>query len=499
MSSEKASYRSIMKGTAIFGGVQVFNILIGIVRGKLVAILLGAAGMGITSLYAISCNVIQQFASLGLNVSSVRDISKANEEGNIDKVSSIVKALRRIILISALIGALFTIIFSGWLSKITFGNYNYQWGFVFLSSFVFISLLSGGENAILQGCRRLKSLALRDIAGSVCGLAIGVPLYFYYGTNGIVPAMIISALVIYVFARVGTNKIPFNNVRQSLSSSWAICKTMMVIGVLMTIGICLGNVAQYSIVGSIRLLGSIKDVGLYNAANSITQQSCGLVFTAMATDYFPRLSGKINDKQATLDLVRQQTELVVLIVAPIATLIILISPLLIRILLTKEFLVTINIVRFLGYGIIFKAFCFPMGYLAVAKGDKMYYFLTEGIWTNIKTPALFISFYYLWGFKGLGYAALADALINTIVISVLTKWRYNIYLKAEFYKLVAPLMIGSTLCFVVSFVDNNYISYSLMTVLSLVVITYSLYQLDKRVSIMDWLNNKIKIKFHNNK
>ncbi|MFK1880757.1 hypothetical protein ACIXEK_02480 [Bacteroides fragilis] len=44
---DESGYRTILKGTAIFGGVQVFNIVINLIRGKLVALFLGPEGMGI--------------------------------------------------------------------------------------------------------------------------------------------------------------------------------------------------------------------------------------------------------------------------------------------------------------------------------------------------------------------------------------------------------------------------------------------------------------------
>ena len=53
MNEEKNSengYRSILKGTSIFGGVQIFQILINLIRGKFVAMFLGPAGMGAASL-----------------------------------------------------------------------------------------------------------------------------------------------------------------------------------------------------------------------------------------------------------------------------------------------------------------------------------------------------------------------------------------------------------------------------------------------------------------
>jgi ABC-type branched-subunit amino acid transport system ATPase component len=50
MSEHKDSYRNVMKATSIFGGVQVFNILIAIVRSKFIALFIGPSGMGIASL-----------------------------------------------------------------------------------------------------------------------------------------------------------------------------------------------------------------------------------------------------------------------------------------------------------------------------------------------------------------------------------------------------------------------------------------------------------------
>ena len=45
------SYSTIMKRLSAFGGVQLFNILVTLVRGKFVAMFLGPEGMGISSLF----------------------------------------------------------------------------------------------------------------------------------------------------------------------------------------------------------------------------------------------------------------------------------------------------------------------------------------------------------------------------------------------------------------------------------------------------------------
>ena len=49
-----SSYKEIFKGTAIFGGTQIIQVLVGLIRLKLISILIGAKGMGINSLYTSS-------------------------------------------------------------------------------------------------------------------------------------------------------------------------------------------------------------------------------------------------------------------------------------------------------------------------------------------------------------------------------------------------------------------------------------------------------------
>ena len=77
MSENKDSYRNVMKATSIFGGVQVFNILIAIVRSKCIALFIGPSGMGIASLLNSTLGLINGVSNLGLERSAVKDISFA--------------------------------------------------------------------------------------------------------------------------------------------------------------------------------------------------------------------------------------------------------------------------------------------------------------------------------------------------------------------------------------------------------------------------------------
>lgn len=176
--NKTSSYRKIVKGTALFGGVQVFNILVSLIRGKLIAIILGPEGMGISSLLTSSTNMLQQFSSLGLNYSAVKDISYAKENGDQERLSLVIHVLRRLLHLTSLIGSLISILFAEQLSLLAFGTTDYKWSFVGLSIMIYFTTLSNGELAILQGVRMLKQLAYSSIIGSLLGLMVGVPLYY---------------------------------------------------------------------------------------------------------------------------------------------------------------------------------------------------------------------------------------------------------------------------------------------------------------------------------
>jgi O-antigen/teichoic acid export membrane protein len=68
-------YSHVLKYTGIFGGVQSLVILIGLVRNKVVASLLGPAGMGLAALFNSVVNFISQATNLGISFSAVRHVS----------------------------------------------------------------------------------------------------------------------------------------------------------------------------------------------------------------------------------------------------------------------------------------------------------------------------------------------------------------------------------------------------------------------------------------
>ena len=478
------------KGTAMMGGVQVFNILINLIRGKLVALFLGPQGMGVMSLLQSSGNMVQQISAFGLNLSSVKEVAGAND----DNRNHIIAVIRKVLLASSLIGVVAMIALSSTLSRFSFGNSNYIWAYIFLSIWLFFNTLSNGELSILQGAHALKRLAYSSLVGSLTGLLIGVPLFYFFGEKGIVPALIASSLSGFIFYRYQSLK-QFGHISLGsvvLSQEWLLVKKLVTLGAIFMISSLLGTITTYAINLYVRSFGSIGDVGLFQAANSLTNQYAGLVFTAMGMDFFPRLSAASSDKEKIRSLVNQQMEIVLLVVAPIVSLIIVFAPLIVLILLTDEFLTIVPVIQIMAVSIFFKSIAYPMGYISFATGDKKVFFWLEGVCGNLVHLALSIVFYSLWGVTGLGIAMGAGYFVYIFIYLVVTRLRYDYRPNIVVLKLILPLTIALAAIYSVSFIENDYLSYSLRSILAIGLICFSLIQLNRRLDIKSIIKSRFR-------
>jgi O-antigen/teichoic acid export membrane protein len=490
--SETSTYRGIAKGTAIFGGVQVFQMLINILRGKFIAILLGPAGMGVYSLLLSTINIINQTTSLGLNLGAMRDISMANEEGDTEKLSVVAKIFRRLVFITGCLGAVVSVAGARWWSRLTFGDGEYTWAFVILGLMSFFTAMAAGESTLLQGMRKLRALARTSLIGSATGLVAGVPMFYFWGVWGIAPAMVALALATYLSNRHYTKKIGLVPVVVAGEQTRRYARSMISLGVVLTVGTVLGTLAVYFINWFIRHHGGVADVGFYQAATSITTQYSALIFSAMAVDYLPRLAAVSNDLGAVRKMVNQQGEMVVLIVAPIIVAVLAAAPLIIRILLSAEFMVVVPLVRWMSFALFFKAASYTMGYIAFAKGDKRLFFWLETVWGNLTTIVFSVVGYLLWGIEGLGIAMLVAYLIYFVLLYVIARRRYKFSFEREYVRIFLLLMLLCTAAFGITLLVKDYVWCAVAVGVVLVVTSVFCWkELNRRMDIKELIRSKL--------
>src|SRR5690349_9794743 len=93
--SEKPTYGHIIKSAAMVGGSSVLKIVVGIIRTKAMAMLLGPAGFGLFGLYGAVSDLWLSIAGMGVNSSGVRQIAEAVGSGDNARVAQTAAVLRR--------------------------------------------------------------------------------------------------------------------------------------------------------------------------------------------------------------------------------------------------------------------------------------------------------------------------------------------------------------------------------------------------------------------
>lgn len=481
MSEETSnSYRSILKGTSLFGGVQIFNILITLIRGKFIAVILGPEGMGISYLFNSAANTVQRAASLGLNQSIVKEVSHESQSA-VEK-ERVIRTSLRLTNLTALLGLAVCVAFCVPLSRITFGESSYWWQFIILGAGVFFAISSAGKLSLLQGLREVRRISHASLVGGATGLFIGVPLYYTLGYKGIVLGIVAVFLSLYFFYSIQLRKsYKFTGTKENWRQCLPIAKTLLSLGLVLMSGDLIATLVGYLINLFVRVIGSVDDVGLYQAANSVTNQFSGVVFAVLSMEYFPRLASLAQDNEKMIGVVNRQSEIVAWLMTPAMMLLILSAPLLIRVLLSTEFHGIIPLMKWMGLGMLLRAFYFPMAYITYAKGNKRVFLIMEGVVMNTLTLVLSCLFYYWLGLIGLGYALVVDNILCFIIYYIVNRRLYSY----TFSKMVSGNyflgLIMTAGCFVFSFFSSSGLSYSLMGVITALAIIWSVVNLKQKI------------------
>lgn len=473
-----------MKATSIFGGVQVFNIIISIGRSKILAILLGPAGIGILGLIMSTTKLISSLTNFGLGISAVKEIAIAFELGDEKQLAKTIVIVKRWIWYTGLFGALLTILLSPFLSELTFGNKDYTVAFVWLSITLLLNQLTSGSFVFLQGLRKLKYLAKANVIGAALGLLVSVPIYYYLGVEGIVPAMIFTSILGFVVAYYFTRKV--NNRTIAVTSNETITKGkgMLVMGFMLSISGIMVLGVSYVIRIFINNNGGVEDVGLYNAGIAIISTYVGLLFTAMETDYFPRLSAVIHNDKKAIELINQQAEIAILILAPVLIVFLVFVDWIITLLYSSEFIPIKEMIYWAAIGMFFKVAAWVLAFFFIAKGASKLFFWSELV-TNMYTLILNLVGYYYWGLTGLGLSYLISYFIYLIQIYTITRKIYNFSFSSAIIKIFLFQFSLAIICLIVAKQISSHWSYGIGTIFILISMYYSFMELDKRLNLKD--------------
>ena len=402
-----SSYRASLRSSSIIGGAQVFTILASLAKMKVVAVVLGPAGVGLIGLYMNLVSTAAAIASLGIGTTGVRHIVAAEADGGEVGVGRARRILFWGSMALALAGGGVFWLSSDWIARVVLSDETREGDVAWLSLGVALTVAAGSQAALLTGLRRIGDLARINVGAGVLGALVGIFGLWIWPAYGLVIMVLTAPTLSFVLGRLYITRLGrpagLRPRLPEMTQEWRAMARLGAAFMLSGVVILLGQLAIRTLVQ--RELGA-DALGQFQAAWSISVTYLGFVLGAMATDYFPRLTAAMKDRTSAVRLINEQTEVALLLCAPVVLAMLAFSPWVIRLLYSSEFGPAVEVLRWQLLGDILKVISWPLGFMQQARGAGKTFLATETAASVLLVLAVFVGL-PLFGLPATGIAFLA--------------------------------------------------------------------------------------------
>lgn len=434
----------ILKAIGLFSGAEAVGIVCSIVKMKLVALWLGATGVGLFGIFNSSIDTISILTGFGLRQSSVREIARAGE--NKRRLRELARLLRSWSWAVGLLGSVAMSALSPLLSLWFFGEPDQWWQFMIVSGSLLLSSLTGAEQAMLQGRGLFRRLARANMTGAVAGLVVSIPMFRFFGEESVICSILAYGAAMLVSLMISRER----GDAYRLSSPKEMRKGLdfVRLGGYMAVATFATNLAQMIFLSWLNREASMAEVGYFQAGNTLVIRYTSLIFSAVGMEFYPRMSANSHSPRRMSMFVSHETNLLLSIFTPLLILFLVFQDLIIRILYTPDFLVIRPFITIAILTVILKSVSNCMAFSILAKGEGRVYMFTE-TFDAIVGVALNILFYRLYGLPGIGVALVLWYLSYTLMISLIYFFRYRLTItRRSLLVLAASLVISLTAVFI---------------------------------------------------
>ncbi len=390
------SHRQILRSTSIIGGASVINILIGLVRVKVVAVLLGPAGVGLIGLFSNLIAAASNIAALGMRAVGTRQIAEAAARDDEHAVAVARRALFWGALAMSVLGTLVFWLLRGVLATHVLADPTLKDQMGWLALCVGLTVAAGSQGALLNGLRRIGDLARVSVYSSALATGLGVGALLLWREKGILVYLLLTPLASFLVshwyvAHLPNTKQPPAPLRE-LAQQWSTLARLGGAFMLAGLSVTVGQLVIRTLVQ--RELG-IEALGHFEAAWAISMTYIGFVLGAMGTDYYPRLTSVIHDHAAVNRLVNEQTEVALLLAGPVFLTMLGLAPWVIKLLYSSSFAEAATILRWQILGDILKVVSWPLGFVILAAGDGRTFIANELLGMGVFVLCVWLGLPYL--------------------------------------------------------------------------------------------------------
>lgn len=408
------SYREIFRSSAIIGSSSVINIAISIIRVKVLAVLLGPAGIGLLGVYQSIVGVATTVAGCGLGASGVRQLAASGDDAEVLEV--VRRALLASNLLLGLIGMLVVWLVRDVIAEVIFEGAIQVNDVGWLGLGVLLSLIAASQTTLLQGLRRIGDLARVSVLSAVLTTVVGILCVYILGEAGVLWFVISSPAISIVVATYFAKRLPPPKEQYDWRRIQLQCQVMIKFGVPVMLGGLMNVGTQLFVLSLVIADMGIEAGGHFQASWAISITYVGFILAAMGTDYLPRLTAVIHSHEKAAQLVNEQGEMALLLGGAVILAMITMAPLVIYVLYSSEFEPAGEVLRWQMLGSVMKLIGWPMGFVVLAAGRGGLIIYTQFVWNAV----FILCLYFL--LEELGLLAIGVSFCVAYIVGSLNVW-----------------------------------------------------------------------------
>jgi len=454
MTCMASSHRQILRSSSIVGGASIVNLVLGLVRMKAAALILGPAGVGIIGLMQNLITACATVSGMGVGpAANVQLAAKWAERGDAGE-DMVRRAVFWATLFLALSGAAATWAARKPIARLAFGNETYSNAVGWLAIGVALMVTLNSQNALLTGLRRIGDVGRVTLISGLLATAASLISLFWLGSGAIIFFVIAFPLANVLVAGFYVSKlrkpVSKNPPLSALSAQW---RELVSLGFAMMVGALIIAAGQLVVRGLITEELGLVELGQFQAAWTISMTYIVLILVAMAADYYPRLSASIKDRAAARQQVHEQTEVILLLAGPALLVILGGAPWILHLIYSSEFREAAAILRWQVLGDLLMIASWPAGFVLLAAGDGR-------MFVAVQTFAISVFVLLTWvllpvlGIEASGLAFLGMYVAYFPAVYLAARRRIGLRLQPGNFRLLSYLAVASGAIFLASFASQ---------------------------------------------
>lgn len=421
------SSRGLLRSMAIVGGAKSLNILVGILRVKALALMLGPAGIGALGILSNFMQTGTALAGLGLGQSGVREIAASRRD------AAVLGRVRRVLLYATILQGLLAMTLI-WLlreplARLVFADPGRALEVGLLGMGVALSLIAASQTALLQGMQRVGSLARITILSGLCATATGLMAVWLLGTPGLVVLVLSQPFFSILIAAHYARALPrAEKSALSLSEAAGHWRVMAALGIVFVSASLLQSTTLLVLRSYVTREMGIEAAGHLQAAWSINVQYFGILLGAVTIDFYPRLTAIGDNSISATRLVNEQTQLLFAIGGPVLLLVTGLAPWILTLLYSDAFAPATPLAQWQSVGNLIRTATWPLGFILIAQARSGWFFSAELLRNALLIGAIAAILPY-FGLESIGVAFLISFVCHffflTLLIRRLTGFRWE--------------------------------------------------------------------------